>query len=149
MGYVSEIRKLVGTRPIILVGAEVLVFDPQGRLLLQRRSDTGDWAIPGGMMEPGETLEETARREVKEETGLELGPLELLNIYSGPGFYFKYPHGDEVFNVSAAYITHEFKGQLEYDQESTALGFYALDALPGPLISLNQAVLDDYFRRCS
>ena len=148
MGYVSEIRKLVGTRPLILVGAEVLIFDPQGRLLLQRRSDTGDWAIPGGMMEPGETLEETARREVKEETGLEIGEIELLNIYSGPDFYFKYPHGDEVYNVSAAFITHSYQGQLESDSESTSLAFYSLDALPGPLISLNQVVLDDYLKRC-
>jgi 8-oxo-dGTP pyrophosphatase MutT (NUDIX family) len=147
LGYVADIRKLVGTRPLILVGAEVLVFDPAGRLLLQRRSDTGDWAIPGGMMEPGETLEENARREVQEETGLEIGELELLAIYSGPKFYFKYPHGDEVYNVSAAFITRTFQGELRTDSESTSLGFYPLDALPGPLISLNQAVLDDYLKR--
>lgn len=147
MGYVSELRALVGPRALILVGAEVLVFDPQGRLLLTRRKDTGDWAIPGGMMEPGETLEQTARREVQEETGLVLGTLTLLNIYSGPNFYFRYPHGDEVFNVSAAYICHEFQGALSSDDESTAIGFYPLDALPGPLISLNQAVLDDYLSR--
>jgi 8-oxo-dGTP pyrophosphatase MutT (NUDIX family) len=147
MGYVSEIRKLVGTRPLILAGAEVLVFDPQGRLLLQRRSDTGDWAIPGGMMEPGESFEETARREVKEETGLEIGDLELLNIYSGSDFYFKYPNGDEVYNVSAAFVTTSYHGYLETDAESTSLGFYALDDLPGSLISLNQAVLDDYLKR--
>ncbi len=147
MGYVADIRKLVGTRPIILVGAEVLVFDAQGRILLQRRRDTGDWAIPGGMMEPGETLEQTARREVKEETGLELGELCLLNVYSGREFYYKYPHGDEVFNVSAAYICHTFQGDLACDEESTAVGFYSLEDLPGPLIFLNQAVLDDYLRQ--
>jgi len=146
MGYVAELRQLVGTRPLILVGAEVLVFDGQGRLLVQKRSDTGDWAIPGGMMEPGETFEETARREVLEETGLEIGELELLGIYSGPKFYYQYPHGDEVYNVSAAYITRTFRGELTADFESTSLGFYPLDALPGPLIHLNQLVLDDYFR---
>jgi 8-oxo-dGTP pyrophosphatase MutT (NUDIX family) len=147
LGYIAEIRKLVGTRPLILVGAEVLIFDPAGRLLLQRRSDTGDWAIPGGMMEPGETLEENARREVLEETGLEIGEMELLGIYSGPKFYYKYPHGDEVYNVSAAYITHSFMGELRTDSESTSLEFYPLDDLPGPLIRLNQAVLDDYLQR--
>jgi 8-oxo-dGTP pyrophosphatase MutT (NUDIX family) len=147
MGYVAEIRSLVGTRPLILVGAEVLVFDLQERLLLQRRKDTGDWAIPGGMMEPGETLEQTARREVEEETGLILGDLRLLNVYSGPDFYFRYPHGDEVFNVSAAFVCRQFHGELHTDDESTALGFYPLGALPGKLIFLNQAVLDDYLSR--
>jgi ADP-ribose pyrophosphatase YjhB (NUDIX family) len=146
MSYVSELRSLVGTRPLILVGAEVLVFDQDDRLLLTRRADTGDWAIPGGMMEPGESLEETARREVLEETGLDIGQMQLLAMYSGPAFYYKYPHGDEVYNVSAAYLTREFQGELKSDLESTALGFYALNALPGPLISLNQVVLDDYLK---
>jgi 8-oxo-dGTP pyrophosphatase MutT (NUDIX family) len=147
MGYVAELRKLVGTRPLILPGAEVLVFDARGRLLLLRRSDTGDWAIPGGMMEPGETFAQTARREVEEETGLVLGDLKLLNIYSGQDFYCRYPHGDEVYNVSAAFVCREFSGQLRSDEESTAIGFYPLEALPGKLIFLNQAVLDDYLAR--
>jgi 8-oxo-dGTP pyrophosphatase MutT (NUDIX family) len=147
MGYVSELRKLVGTRPLLLPGAEVLVFDAQERILLQQRADTGDWAIPGGMMEPGETFEETARREVQEETGLVLGRMTLLNIYSGQAFYFRYPHGDEVYNVSAAYVCRDYTGQLRTDEESTALGFYPLNILPGRLIFLNQAVLDDYLSR--
>ncbi len=61
MEYVKQLRKMVGARPIILVGAEVLVFDSVGRLLLLRRSDNAQWAIPGGMMEPGETKELLAR----------------------------------------------------------------------------------------
>jgi 8-oxo-dGTP pyrophosphatase MutT (NUDIX family) len=147
MGYIVELRKLVGTRPLILPGAEVLVFDPRGRLLLQRRTDTGEWAIPGGMMEPGETFEQTVRREVEEETGLILGELKLLNIYSGQAFYYRYPNGDEVYNVSAAFVCTQFSGLLHMDIESTALGFYPLDMLPGRLIFLNQAVLDDYLSR--
>jgi 8-oxo-dGTP pyrophosphatase MutT (NUDIX family) len=147
MGYVSELRELVGTRPLILPGAEVLVFDQQGRLLLQKRSDTGDWAIPGGMMEPGETFEETARREVLEETGLTLGELEFLEIYSGEQFFYRYPHGDEVYNVSVAYIAREFHGNLSTDAESSALGFYPIDGLPGPLIFLNRLVLEDYLKK--
>jgi 8-oxo-dGTP pyrophosphatase MutT (NUDIX family) len=147
MGYVSELRQLVGTRPLILPGAEVLVFDPMGRLLLQKRTDTGEWAIPGGMMEPGESFEETARREVKEETGLSLGELKLIGIYSGKEFYYRYPHGDEVYNVSAAFVAHEFFGALTTDDESTMLGFFALDSLPGPLIFLNNLVLEDYLKK--
>ena len=147
MGYVADLRKLVGTKPVILTGAEALVFDESGKLLLQRRRDTGDWAIPGGMMEPGETFEDTVRREVEEETGLILGSIHFFAIYSGPKFYFCYPNGDEVFNVSAAYTCSDFRGELKHDEESTALGFYPLDALPEPLIYLNALVLADYLNR--
>jgi len=139
----------VGTRPLILPGAEVLVFDPQGRLLLQRLTDTSEWAIPGGMMEPGESFEQTARREILEETGLTLGALEFLGVYSGSQFYYRYPNGDEVNNVSVAYIARECAGTLRSDEESSSLGFYPLDALPVPIIFLNQLVLDDYFKKIS
>jgi NAD+ diphosphatase len=76
MSYVAEMRALVGQRPLILVGAGVLIEDAQERLLLQRRTDDGLWSIPGGGVEVGETVEAAARREVREETGLTLdGPL--------------------------------------------------------------------------
>ncbi|RPJ45085.1 MAG: NUDIX domain-containing protein, partial [Chloroflexi bacterium] len=124
MGYVQEIRALIGHRPLILASAEVLVLDNENRLLLQRRADNGLWAIPGGMMEPGETFEETARRETLEEVGLELGELELFTVLSGPDFYYKYPNGDEVYNVTAVYIARSFSGALKMDEESTEIGFY-------------------------
>ncbi|HLA24624.1 MAG TPA: NUDIX domain-containing protein [bacterium] len=68
MGYVGDLRLLVGTRPLILVGAAVIVRDKRGAILLQRRVDNNKWSLPGGALEPGETLAEAARREVLEET---------------------------------------------------------------------------------
>jgi 8-oxo-dGTP pyrophosphatase MutT (NUDIX family) len=144
LGYVSEIRSIIGARPLILVGSEVLLFDSQNRLLVTRRSDNGLWAVPGGMMEPGETLEETARREVLEETGILCRELEFFKMYSGPQFYYCYPHGDEVFNVSAAYICRDFSGELSIDSESLEIGFYPLTALPQPFTHMNKIVIDDY-----
>lgn len=61
-----------------------------GEILFQRRSDSFDWGLPGGAMEPGETPEETARRELKEETGLDAGALQLLGVFSGPRYYYRY-----------------------------------------------------------
>ncbi len=77
MSYMHELRKQVGSAPLIMVGAAVLIVNHQNELLMLLRTDNGCWGIPGGAMEPGESLEETARRETFEETGL---------TYSGPLF---------------------------------------------------------------
>ncbi len=80
MGYIEELRKIIGTRPIILAGAVVAVTDECGRILLQKRRDVL-WGLPGGLLELGESTEEAARREVWEETGLEIGKLELVDVF--------------------------------------------------------------------
>src|SRR5580698_3669020 len=78
-------------RPNSLVSScGVLGSDDQGRLLLQRRRDTGQWAIPMGKMEIGETPTECAVRETLEETGVTVEPTGLLGIYSDPGYIVAY-----------------------------------------------------------
>ena len=69
MGYVGEIRKLIGNKPLILCACGCLIFNEENKVLLQRRKDNGLWGNPGGCMEFGETIYETAIREVQEETG--------------------------------------------------------------------------------
>ncbi|GJM78732.1 hypothetical protein HMSSN139_12280 [Paenibacillus sp. HMSSN-139] len=93
MGYISELRKLVGTRPIIMVGVSVIVKNPEGQVLLQKRTDSLDWGTLGGSMELGETFEETARRELFEEAGLQAEELIFITNFSGEDFYYKYPMG--------------------------------------------------------
>lgn len=61
----------------IVVTGGAIIRDHAGRILLQQRSDYGDWGLPGGGMEPGESIEETMIREVKEETGLDVSSYEL------------------------------------------------------------------------
>lgn len=134
MGYIQEIRALVGHRPILLPGACALLIDDSGRLLMHKRLDNGLYGVPGGTMEPGEMLEETARRETLEETGYRAGRLQLLNVYSGPQLFYCYPNGDQTYNVTAAYYCTDFQRVTgELDGESLAPEFFALDALPAAI----------------
>ena len=144
MDYVRELRVLVGNRPLIIACAGVLIFDDAQRVLLQCRTDGGQWGIPGGAMNLGESLEETARREVHEETGLRLGTLAFVQVYSGEGFAHRYPNGDEVEFVMAIYTTTEVNGTPVAREEALELRFFPLDALPYPLLPVALHVLADY-----
>lgn len=143
MGYIMDLRREVGTKPLIIVGASVLIFNENNELLLQHRKDNGCWGLIGGSMELGETLEEVAIREMYEESGLIPTDLELLNVFSGQEFYYQYPHGDEVFNVIAAYECRSFSGELKYDEEeATAIAFFPLNQLPKKMSPPDQQVIN-------
>ena len=135
MGYIMDLRAYAGHRPLIQVGAAVLVEDGEGRLLLQKRTDDHLWSFSAaGSMEPGESAEETARRELLEETGLTAYSLELLGVYSGKEEHHIYPNGDEVYNVEFAYACRDWSGVPRCQAgEVEALRFFALDELPSTL----------------
>lgn len=80
MSYISEMRKYIGHAPMAAVGATVVVLK-DNKILLNLRSDTKTWGIPGGAAELGETLEETAARELKEETDLTAETIARLRAY--------------------------------------------------------------------
>ncbi|PAF30875.1 NUDIX hydrolase [Paenibacillus sp. 7516] len=127
MGYIMELRKLVGSRPLIMAGSCVLVFNEEGHLLLQRRTDSLDWGTLGGSLEPGESLEEAAARELYEEAGLRAETYKLITVFSGQDMYYKYPHGDEVYNVTAVYEATGIKGNpVVMDDEGLELRYFDL-----------------------
>jgi len=68
----------------VRVGVGLVIRDMNGDILLERRSDNGLWGLPGGRVEPGESLLQTALREAKEETGLTIVVIRPLGVYSGP-----------------------------------------------------------------
>ena len=130
-GYIQQLRSQVGHQPLIAIGATVIVTDEEGAVLFQRRSDFGTWGLPGGVMEPGETLEETARRELREETGLCAESLRLLAVCSGPDYFITYPNGDQLHGVVVLFHAIGVTGDLQMtDGESLDLTFFRLDNLP-------------------
>jgi len=131
MGYIMDLRKYVGHEPLIGIGATTLVFNDKKELLLNLRSDTNTWGIPGGSMELHETIEETAGRELKEETGISADKLELVAVLSGDEYYFEYPNGDKLFTVIVLFKVLNYSGEIKVsDDESKQLKFFKLDALP-------------------
>jgi 8-oxo-dGTP pyrophosphatase MutT (NUDIX family) len=82
----------------VKVGVGVTILDDRGRILLEKRSDNGTWGLPGGGIEPGESVYETALREVKEETGLDIEITGLVGVYSEPctGRIVTYPDNGDV-----------------------------------------------------
>ncbi|MGG0717147.1 NUDIX hydrolase [Robertmurraya massiliosenegalensis] len=134
MSYISELRKMLGNRPIISVGATILVVNEKKEILFQHRSDTFDWGLPGGSMELRETIEEVASRELKEETGLAANQFELIGVFSGPRFYFKYPNGDETYSVINLFHAKDVRGKLKMnDGESLNLQYFGKINLPNKI----------------
>lgn len=124
MEYYQEIRQYVGHRPLILPGAVVIIQNEFNEILLQERKP-GLFGLPGGLMDLGESLEETASREVLEETGLSVSALELCKVFSGPDYYFKIDNGDEFYSVTVVYQTKTFSGTLQANAEETlSLNFF-------------------------
>jgi 8-oxo-dGTP pyrophosphatase MutT (NUDIX family) len=131
VGYIQELRQILGNRPIIVVGATVVVRDEAGRILLQHRSDTDDWGLPGGAMEPGESAELTASRELYEETNLQADKFRLLDVLSGPEYHFTYPNSDEIHTVIILYEALGVTGdKMPNDDESKRLAYFSLSDLP-------------------
>lgn len=130
MSYVSEMRALVGHRMLLLAGANVIVLDEKHRILLQQRLD-GSWGLPGGLMELGESLEQTAVREVKEETNIDIDELHFLKVFSGKEFTFTLNNNDEINVVTALYWSKKWHGSLINDKsEGLSLEFFTTDNMP-------------------
>ncbi len=94
--YVTRVRAGIGHDLLLLPAVAVVFHDPAGRLLLVRAADSGEWGLPAGAIEPGESPRAAARRELREESGIDCEDLALVAALGGPGFRHTYPNGDEV-----------------------------------------------------
>ncbi|MGA9287429.1 MAG: NUDIX hydrolase [Anaerobacillus sp.] len=150
MNYIKELRDLVGHRPLILVGAVAMIMNEKGEVLLQQRNEQKKrWGLPGGLMEPGESTEETAIRESFEETGLTLRNLTLFKLYSGKAFFTTADNGDEFYSVTTAYVTNEYVGELTLTDESMALDYFSSENLPTQMVGSHRRMIRDHFSKRS
>ncbi|MBE6542473.1 MAG: NUDIX domain-containing protein [Ruminococcaceae bacterium] len=140
--YIKWIRSKVGHEKIILVFAGGCVFNEKGEILLQKRGDFNKWGFPGGAVELGEAPEDTAVREVKEETGLDVKIDRLIGVYSEPDFV--YPNGDTAHSICIAYEMHIIGGALSCDgDESTDLKFFPLKRTPALFCKQHEDLMAD------
>ncbi len=147
MSYIKDLRKVVGHRTLLQVGASVIAVDEGGRILLQLRSDNNTWGYAGGSIEIDEKVEDAAKRELYEETGLIAKELTLLGVFSGKDMHNTYPNGDEVSNIDIVYICKSYDGELKCQQgEVKKLKFFDVPELPDNIFKPNLPAIEEYIQ---
>lgn len=135
--FILTLREKIGNDLLWLIGVTGCVIDDEGRVLLGRRSDNGQWAMVCGVNEPGEQPADTVVREVKEETGVDVIVTDLVSVVSDTRVV-TYHNGDRTM-----YMDHSFLCRLKPggnaepfigDDESLDVGWFPMDDLPEPMV---------------
>ena len=129
--YFRHLRSKLGSSLLLVPSVAAVIRDPQGRVLLQEKSAWEGWSLPAGAIEPGETPEQALRREVREETGLAVEPRELLGVFGGTEFRYKYANGDLVEYTVVLYRCELLgKATNALDPETQSLRYFGAAELP-------------------
>jgi len=116
----------------LVPSVNVAVSDEESRLLMIRRSDNDNWALPGGAMDCGESIVQAAVRETKEETGIDCEVTGLVGIYTNPGHVILYTSNGEVRQeCSVVFTARAVAGEPTPSSESTEVRWVAADELDG------------------
>ena len=133
--YIQALRETWGHRPLLLPGVSGVVVDGPAtavRILLVRRTDTGLWSVPAGIVEPDEQPADCIARELWEETRIRAQPERLSLLSTDPEI--TYPNGDRCQFISMTFRCRYVSGVAEVgDEESTEVGWFVVDALPDDL----------------
>jgi len=148
VSYIQDLRAKIGHMRVLLPGCIVFIRNADGQILMQQRTyPRGKWGLPGGLMELEESPEDTVRREIKEETGMALGRLELFGAYSGADYLCVAQNGDEFQVVTLVYVCDDFAGApTVMDDESLAFKWFATDELPSDIARTHQKIIADYIQ---
>ena len=113
----------------IVPSVTAIVRDDVGDLLLVHKTDNDLWALPGGGVDPGESVSEAVIREVLEETGMHVEVDRLSGVYTNPRHVMAYDDGEVRQQFSLCFIARLRGGELTTSSETSELGFVALDRL--------------------
>jgi 8-oxo-dGTP pyrophosphatase MutT (NUDIX family) len=118
--HIRRLRALVGPELLLLPSVTVLCCDDSGRVLLVRQTDSDQWATIGGAIEPDEAPRAAAVREAREEAGVDVELLAILDVVGGASFRVRYPSGDETAYVSTVFDARVLSGQPTADGDETS-----------------------------
>ena len=143
MTYIKELRKRAGDLPLVLVRPTAIIENNSGFILLVRYLDN-TWGLPGGLMELGESTEETIMRELKEELNLEVSTLELYKVFSGKNFYSKSKHG-ETYYTAVVYCGSALNADIRTDNEEI-IEYCNFDPwhIPDSTTPIDQEIIKEY-----
>lgn len=135
--YLWKLRQAVGGELVLMPGAMVALRRADGAVLLTRRADDGSWCLPAGAAEPGGGFARTAIEELREETGVEVAPGDLIPfgcLSEAELHTIRYPNGDLTHCFALCFLAEEWRGDPQPDdEESTETRFGGLDDLPEPI----------------
>jgi ADP-ribose pyrophosphatase YjhB (NUDIX family) len=116
----------IGKDGRLLIGCSASIFNSKKeRILLARRADDGKWSVPGGSMKTGEDFSEACKREVFEETGLDVCVKRLISIYTSPHHLLEYPDGNKWQAVVLHFEAEIVDGKLKTSDETTEFSFFS------------------------
>lgn len=165
LSYIIKLRNSLKEElrhmPLFQNGSAIIVVNDKEEILLEERVDRNLWCLPGGLQELGETFEEVAVRELKEETGLNANKedLVLINVVSGDTRKNSYPNGDIVYNNTVLFMIKKYTGTLNSDyeeitdnnnqnfvkqKESKTIKFFNINNLPNNL--MDKDLIDEYIK---
>ncbi|MGH7312739.1 MAG: NUDIX domain-containing protein [Candidatus Rokuibacteriota bacterium] len=128
----------------IRASVSAVIFDRRGHLLLQQRSDGGQWGLPGGSVEIGESVTDAVRREVREETGLDVAVRRVVGVYSDPRLQVvRYPDGTVWHYVNVCFECSVRGGALCTSEETLALRYVPPRRLPATLLPNHRVRIRD------
>lgn len=127
--FILALREHVGHDLLWLTGVTAIVVGDDGRVLLHQRSDTGEWSLVSGILEPGEQPAHAVVREAYEETGVHVVVERITSVVTDPPA--SYPNGDRVQFLDIAFRCRPVGGEARVnDDESLAVAWFAPDELP-------------------
>ncbi len=139
-----DYERALGVRPSV----SAVIFDGRKGLLLQQRSDGGQWGLPGGSVEIGESVAEATLREVREETGLEVAIRRLVGVYSEPRLQVvRYADGNVWHYVNLCFECVVRGGELTTCGETLAVKFFPPRRLPATLLPNHRVRIRDAVAR--